>query len=44
MLNLILLHYHKLPISLGNDCKEQKGYENKSKSKDLKYADDNRAS
>ena len=43
MLHLIPLHYHKLPIYLGNDYKGQKG-ENKNKSKDWKYADDNRAS
>ena len=38
MLNLILLYYHKLPFHLGNDCKEQKGCENKNKSKNVKYA------
>lgn len=41
ILNLILLHYHKLVIYLGNDCKEQKGCENRSKSKNLKYANAN---
>lgn len=41
MLNLILLYYHKLPFHLGNDCKEQKGCENKNKSQNVKYANAN---